>query len=525
MVRVRWQMVAVVALLAGWGGRACALEGRVLGSLQRVEDVREDEMLRFLYELGGRQTVTANSELRLRLSLNYYSLLNQRSYDLLTSRLYAQMRAPHWLVDGQFSPWQQVSPLASAGRERSGHVGVRWTPARLPHVEALYSRRDRDLGGFLSTSDDRRIRLIYGTEAVGGSVGFRRVDTTPGGGIGVGSRTDEWKGDLRGNRSWRRVNVAGNYETLLSRYRYRDRRRELVTHQIGLNASYMPVRRVTVGGNLLQRWGYLADNAAFIPGDVDKAAYGAYVQYRATSDLDFQLSREYRRQPGTPKAYTSDYLQGEVRFRRAMARDFYFQTGYLAILDLASRRGSLPSNSAYALVDGRLRRGVDGRAEVRAAKPEGEGVSGTQWHRLLQLRTRPASQARFELEWRKDSLPRLFGLDQTDRVWHLLGGYEPQPGSTLTLAWRRLDGYGRVTRAETEWTLTGGHRFGDDSSLSVNWSRRNVLRPYQETVSDVLAADFAFWLPSAWQARANYRKDLRHTAGHQSYGLVLEKRF
>jgi hypothetical protein len=525
MPSARWRFAAGVALLAGWASTTHALEGRVLGSLQHVEDVRDDDMLRFLYDLGGRQTLTERSELRLRLSLNYYSVLNQNNYDLWSSRLYAQMRAPEWLVDAQYSPWQQVSPLRNAGRERSGNFGVHWMPRGLPQVEALYSRLDRDLGGFHSFSNDRRIRLSYGREAIGGSVGFRRVDTEPGGGIGVGSRTDEWKGDLRGSRSWRTVNVGGNFETLLSRYRYRERRRELATQQLALNGSYTPARRLTIGGNILQRWGHFSDNATRLPGEVDESAYGLNVQYRATSDLDFKAAREYRRQAANPRAITSDYLQGEVRFRRAMARDFYFQTGYLAILDLASHRGSLPSNSAYAMVDGKLRRGIDGRAEVRASRSEGEGVSGTQWHRSVQLRTRPARQVRFEAEWRKDSLPRFFGLDQNDREWHLLGGYELGPGSTLALSWRRLDGSGRVERGEAEWILSGGHRFGNDSNLSVNWSRRNVLRPYRETVSDVLAVDLGFWLPMTWQARGNYRQDLRYADAHRSYGLVLEKRF
>ncbi len=93
------------------------------------------------------------------------------------------------------------------------------------------------------------------------------------------------------------------------------------------------------------------------------------------------------------------------------------------------------------------------------------------------------------------------------------------------LSWRRLDGYGRLERAEEEWILSGGHRLGDDSNLSVNWSRRTVLRPYLETAADVLAADLAFWMPRAWQARANYRQDLRHDSGRRSFGMTLEKRF
>lgn len=525
MVRPRLQVCCVVALLAAGAAPARALEGRVLGSLQRVEDWREDDMMRFLYELGGRQQINPSTDLRLRLSLNYYSLLNQHDYDLWSTRLYAQMRAPQWLVDAQYTPWQQVSPLRSAGTERRGHLNLRWMPRRLPHVDALYSRFDRDLNGLRSRTDDRRLRVSYGTDALGGSVGFRRVDTEPGGGIGVGSRTDEWKGDLRSLWAWRQMNVGGNYEGLLSRYRYRERRRELATHQIGMLANYTPVRRVTIGANVLQRWGHLTDNATLYPGDVDESACGAHVQYRATRDLDFQLSREYRRTSGAPTANVSDYMQGEARFRRAMARDFYFQAGYLTILDLASRGGSLPSNTLYGLVDGRLRRGVDGRAELRVARPEGQDLGGTQWHRLLQLRTRPTERFRFEVDWRKDTLPRILGLDQTDREWHFLGGYEPVPGSNLMLSWRRIDGEGRIERAEAEWILSAGHRFAEEASLSVNWSRRSVLHPYAVTIANVLAADLSFWLPSRWQARANYRQDLRDTSPLRSYGAVLEKRF
>ena len=108
-------------------------------------------------------------------------------------------------------------------------------------------------------------------------MGFRRVDTEPGGGIGVGSRTDEFKGDLRSSLSWRKVNVGGVYESLLSRYRYRERRRELATHadrsECGLCAGSAAS---PVGGNVLQRWGHLTDNAVpACQADVDEAAYGA----------------------------------------------------------------------------------------------------------------------------------------------------------------------------------------------------------------------------------------------------------
>jgi hypothetical protein len=52
-----------------------------------------------------------------------------------------------------------------------------------------------------------------------------------------------------------------------------------------------------------------------------------------------------------------------------------------------------------------------------------------------------------------------------------------------------------------------------------------VLRPFALTVSDVLSMDFAFWLPGDWQARANYRDDLRDVSDYRSYGLILERRF
>ena len=519
------QLVAALGLVALGAPAAQAVEGRILGSLQRVEGRTDDDAFRILYDVGGRQTISQSTNLRLRMSLNYFSRLQGGGSDLWTSRFFGEFRAPSWLVDAQFAPWRDQAPGGSLGRQRDGNLGVRFMPRNLPQLDARYERRERDVDGQRSATEDRRIRMSYARGATNGSVGYRRVDTQPAPGIAVESATEEWRGQLTSSKSWRQVNVGGTYEALLSTYDSRDRRRELGTQRVLANVIYNPARRVTIGADVLRRWGYAADNSPQGGGDIDEESYGANVLYQPTLDLTLQLSRAYRREQARNGRILSDYVQGDARFRRLMAREMWFQAGYLGILDLASERGSVPSNTAYVLVDGRLSRGVEGRAEVRAAKPEGPEVSGIQWHREVRLRTRPVQVLRFEVDWRKDTQAEIFGVAQEDREWELLGAFEPASGSNLAISWRRLDGSGRLLRSEELWVLNGTYRVSDRSQLSLNWSRRNALQPTVVTLSDAFVADFTFWLPSDWQARASYREDLLLASSQRSYGLILERRF
>ena len=50
------QLTAALALVALGAPSARALEGRILGSLQHVEGVMDDDVFRVLYDVGGTQT-------------------------------------------------------------------------------------------------------------------------------------------------------------------------------------------------------------------------------------------------------------------------------------------------------------------------------------------------------------------------------------------------------------------------------------------------------------------------------------
>jgi hypothetical protein len=505
---------------------ARAYEGRILGSLQHVDDVYDTDYFRMLYELGGHQTITNNVDMRLRMSLDYFSQLQGRNSDLWRSRFFGEVRAPIWRVEAQYAPWQLRDPLGRMGSERDARLGLRVTPRRLPNLDLHYERRDRDQQGARSYSEDRWARLSYAREASSVSFGYRRLDWHPAPGLVAAVRTtqEEWRGSLLGSKAWRRATLGGEYEGQLTRLSALDRRSEQGIQRALANGTYIPHPKVRFGGHVLRRWGYIADNAAS-GGHIDETSYGASAGYRPSRDLELQLMREYRREQSVGSDALSDYLQGDVRFRRPMARDLWFQAGYLGVVDLASRVSSVPSTTVYALVDGRLQRGMEGRAEVRAAHHQGFGLSGLQWNRFLQLRTRPAAPVRFDVEWRLDTQAEYFGVGQEDREWHLLGGYDPTSATSATVSWRRQDGEGRIPRSEEAWAVTGTQRLGDQSSLSINWSRRDILVPNVGRVSDVLSFDLTTWLPSRWQARASYRTDLSGPVDRRSYGVVLEKRF
>jgi hypothetical protein len=220
----------------------------------------------------------------------------------------------------------------------------------------------------------------------------------------------------------------------------------------------------------------------------------------------------------------SDYLQLQADYRRAVVPGFVFQAGWLRVANFTS--GDAPNDGGYVLVDGRVRQGMAARAELRGARQQGIGVSGIRWHQLLELRTRPSEATRFEVQWRRDTQPEIFGVEQRDREWSLTGGWEPVPGSSFVLVWRALDGWGRISRGERLWTFTGSWSVAEHSQLALQWSRRDIVWPYRTTAGEVLSADATFGLPRTWQARALYRQSLEAVPiERRSYGLSLEKRF
>jgi hypothetical protein len=291
--------------------------------------------------------------------------------------------------------------------------------------------------------------------------------------LGARSETEDWRAALQTSRNWRAVSIQGSYDASYSTYSTRDRDRKQYSQRAGASSFWNPSRRFTVGGSGTVQWGRAEDNAfpdskpraeRFLTGSAD---------YRPIDGLSLRVLREYREQTQTGGDIVSDYVQGQATFARDLVRGLVFQTGAQRSMDLASRNGSIPLNTAYLLLDGRLRQGIAVRSELRAARAVlGASETGTQWGRSLQLRTAPVSNATCEITWRRDTLPMFEGQAQTDQEWQYTFGYQPVPRSTLIASYRRLNSTGRLVRKERFGTASASVRLHQETSISMDWSCR-----------------------------------------------------
>jgi hypothetical protein len=162
---------------------------------------------------------------------------------------------------------------------------------------------------------------------------------------------------------------------------------------------------------------------------------------------------------------------------------------------------------------------------------------------MLQLRTHPNRVTRFDITWRKDTLPELLGRAQIDQQWELVAGYEPQPGASIVGSMRWLDGSGRVARLERLKTLSTSWRWSEHTSAGFNWSHRSTMAPSRLEHS-ATGLDLTFMLPSdirlhgTWSEIAQETVRVQPIAGQpegfesvtrrdhsRSYGASLEKNF
>jgi len=521
----RYPLCAAMALIALGAGQALAFEGRTLGSFLHNEGPTDEDLFRLLYDMGDQRPLTQDVGLHTRMSLQYYNRIDVSGQELWRSRFHANLMAPTWRVEGQFAPWQRTVPGFSSSRSRDGLVGAHWTPRRGPRLDVQYQRFDREALGVQSHSDDRRVRVGYAARGLTGDIGYRQIDTGGSTGIAAASRTQEWRGTLQGVRGLRRGSLQSDYEALWSRFGVRDRRRDLMSQRLGAGGAYSPLRRVTVGASAARRWGAIDDNALIVSTRIDETTFGAQIEVLPVDALRLQAARQYSRLQARPRDNISDYLQLQADYRRAVVPGTDFHVGWLRVANFAAG-GDAPNDGAYVLVDGHMRRGIGGRAEMRAARQPSIGTSGIRWHRLLELRTHPSETTRFDVQWRRESQPEILGLDQQDREWSLTSGWDPVPGSNLVLVWRAVDSWGRVSRGERLWTFTGTMNPSERAQLALQWSRRDVVWPFTATVSEVLSADGSYGLPTTWQAHALYRQSLEGVVFEtRSYGFSLEKRF
>lgn len=519
--------LALVAVALAAAPPAAALEGRYLGSAHRVDGAESEDFMRHLFELGGRQVLPQDLDLRLRMSLQYQARPGEPASDLLRSRFDAELRRGSLLrLDARLEPWQDTTPGGVLARQRQSRLGLVLSPRNAPVLNVQVDRLDRETAAGLSFSDNRRIEASYTRAGVSSEVGYRRIDATPAGFGAATSRTEEWRGGLRTSRNWRGVAVQAGYDALASRFATRDRRRDQWTQRLDLGGSWTPLRQLTIGASGFDRWGETTDNA--LPGaqGLDERSLGGNIAYRPRQPLLFELGREYRVQAVAAGRSVTDYLQFRGTYRQPVRRGMQMQTGYLLSADLGRDGGSVPNNAVYGLLDGTLRAGMQARAEVRAARAASGPGTGTQWHRLLQLRTRPTPATRADVTWSRSTAPQFEGLAQEDRTWEILGGWDPIRGMNLSGSHRRLDGGGRIDRRERQTSLVSAWRPTPRSSVSLNWTRRTARTFTVETRSTVTGLDFDFWLPGEVRAHASWRES--STSGvplQRSYGVSLERRF
>lgn len=518
--------MAVTTLTAG---AARAVDGRYIGSVHRTDlgsgQVLE-EFQRHQYDIGGRRSLPAHLELALRANLQYQARLDVGGQDLMRGRLHADLRAPTWRLGTQFVPWQDVAPGENSARERNLRLSFDLHRARAPRLSADFGRLDRETVSGRSSSDDRRIQLAYEARGIGSQLGYRRIEGTTSGPGSFRTVTDEWRGGLTATRTWRSTSVQGSYEGLYSTASQRERRRELNSHRVAAQAAWNPRRRFGMATNVYERLGHSSDNA--VPGSnaLNEFAADASAAYRPWDGVQFEALHQFRQRRTSTGYAITQYVQLEGAMRRNVRRGLALQTGYLASQNLRSTTGELPNNSAYGLLDGRLRTGVEGRAELRASRAANGSSTGTQWQQLLQLRARPNRVTRLEVTWRRDDLPKFLGIAQVDRHWEVTSGWDPMPGANLVASWRRLDGSGRIERAERAVSLAGAWRLSRHSSLGINWSRRSSTVFGRLTREIVTGADLTFWLPRQLEAHALWRdSDGTGRPYTRSLGLSLQKNF
>lgn len=519
-------LLALAAACVGLPARAEELDGRYVGSFVRTVGTTTEDFVRQRYDLGTRSATPGGLDMELRMSLQHQVRPDLGHTGVLRSRFFGDLRSPTWRLRGQLVPWQDVRAGANSPREQTMQVGLDLLPRNAPRLSLDFTRLDRDINSLRSSSDDRRALLSYERGWLGTELRWRKLDARPDPGRLPTASTQEWGAALHGARSFGGITTQAAYDLLLSRYRSGERRRDLDTQQFDLRSTWNVSRRVTLGASGLERWGQADDNALGAERAIRDRTLSAHADYRPIDPLNLQVLREHRRTRGTGTDLISDYLRLQALLRQALLRDFTLQTGYLHSIDLNSKNGEIPQTTAYTLVDGLLRRGLEARGELRASRTVGSSHLGTQWVRMLQLRTHPTARSRFETSWRRDDLPRLEGRAQQDDQWEFTTGYELSPGSSLVGSYRLLDGQGRIDRDERLGTVNGTWRTGNRTSIGANWSDRRSTTQGLRLRETVTGSELTFYLPGEVRLHGSWtRSSGSRRARADSFNLVLDKVF
>ncbi|HET9232582.1 MAG TPA: hypothetical protein VFP10_00385, partial [Candidatus Eisenbacteria bacterium] len=439
------------------------LEGRYLGAYQISEDDRTgtDDFMRHLVDLHALDDLSRSVTLRLDLSMAYRFKPGESQTDFLDSRLFGDLRHSSWRLHAQFVPWQDAAPGIDPPRRRAVQLGLDLTPPRLPHLRLVYDRHDRETVIGRSASEDFRIQGTHTMGPVGSRLGYRRIETSAQGGIAAPTNTDQWTAGVLGAQTWGPVSGSAGYEAEYNTFETRDRLRTYYTQRVDVGGQWNPMRQLRVGAATFARWGRSEDNGPSGDQPIDEKFLSGNVAYLPIREIEIGALREYRSTVGLTGNEIADYLRLQAIFRKDILRGLLFQNGYVYSVDLHSRGGSVPQDGVYFLIDGRVRRGVAVRGELRFARELGDEAStGTQVRRLLGLRVTPFRPIRLEGTWSFnsypevtvpspiDSLPATHGPAQDEREWDRLAGYQPTDRLAFSGSYRGLTGRGRIDRDE-----------------------------------------------------------------------------
>jgi hypothetical protein len=530
-------MIAVGATLLSAPAGA-QVTGRYLGAYQYYNGTGTDDYMRHLLDLHDEDDLSRTLRLSLDMSLSYRARPGESETDLLQSRFFGNLRSQWWRAYAQYVPWQDAAPGVSPPRQQEIQLGFDLTPRRAPHLRLVYDRHDRANASGQSGVEDFRIEGTHSIGAVGSHLSYRRINTTVGQGAAAPSNTDEWQAGVLGAKSWGPVSGSAGYQGEYSTFESWDRSRIFYTQRVDLTGQWTPRRGLSVTGTAFTRWGRTEDNVLLGNQLIDEKYLSGGLTYFPIREIELGALREYRSSYAQIGNQVSDYMRLQAIFRKDLRRGLLLQNGYVYTVDLHSQNGSLPQNTVFFLLDGRVRRGVAMRGELRfSTDADGNGSSGTFVRRLLGIRLTPSREVRLEGTWYYNTYPAFFTRSpgdslppqefegQNEQEWEVQGGYRPSARFDLSGSYRWLEGRGRLHRDERFSALTGSYQFADRTTLSVNWNRRVSEFGVSGIDTRALSVDLAFWLPQEFRTKLTWTRNSGTQPTANWYNVTVEKHF
>jgi len=527
-------LVAGAALLGSMPALAMQIDGRYIGSFTRTELTGQQsfgqdtsDFMQHQLDMWTRGTTPGGYELRLRAFLRYLSEFQPEYEDLFRYRFQGELIAPIWRFEGQFTPWQGITPGTDPAMERYAYASFGLHPRRLPRLFADWQHREREVGHVPSDSDDRRLQLTYGNEFVNAFASVRRIDAEELFAGGAKRESDELRAGVDGRTVVKTVSLSGGYEALLTDFGSGGRVVDIDIHRANMDAAWDPHRTVTLGGSAFQRWEQTDDSSFPAPVEIDETALSATATYRPVVPLSFVVGRDYRQTNDFTGRLIADYLRFESMYRDIMWRRIDLLAGFRRVQRLGDSQGEVPTNAIYGMADGPLARGVEGRIELHYQRESDRELPRNQSRQLVQVRTTPRPTTQFDVTWTRTVFPQFAGTIQEEREWYLLLAYDPTERLNLIATYRTLNGEGRLPREDRFTTASVSWTPGREVTLTGNWEwRTGELRGAQITDETVWGVDLSAWLSGEFRSVLSVqRADRESGSTSMFYSASLQKDF